>query len=51
MNEKMGTFLRWPWNVVMYVLLAVTLRLFAIPFILLLIYAQQKNNPHGIEEG
>ena len=51
MKEKKHNFLRWPWNVVIYVLLAVTLRLFAIPFILLLIYAQQKNNPHGIEEG
>lgn len=51
MKEKKGNFLRWPWNVVIYVLLAVTLRLFAIPFILILIYAQQKNNPHGVEEG
>lgn len=51
MKEKKGNFLRWPWNVVIYVLLALTLRLFAIPFILILIYAQQKSNPHGVEEG
>ena len=46
-----GRFLRWPWNVVIYVLLAVVLRLFAIPFILLLMWYQRKNNPHGGAEG
>lgn len=44
-------FLRWPWNAVIYVLLAVALRLFAIPVILILMGIQQKNNPHGAAEG
>lgn len=50
-KEKPGGFLRWPWNAVVYVLLAVTLRLFAIPVILLLMGLQRKNNPHGQAEG
>lgn len=51
MKEKKGGFLRWPWNIVIYILLAVALRLFAIPVILILMSIQRKNNPHGIEEG
>ena len=51
MKEKKGGFLHWPWNVVLYILLAAVLRLFAIPIILLLVWVQQKNNPHGMEEG
>lgn len=44
-------FLRWPWNVVIYILLAVSLRLFSIPIILLLMWLQKKYNPHGMAEG
>lgn len=44
-------FLRWPWNVVIYILLVVVLRIFAVPVILLLMGIQRKNNPHGVEEG
>lgn len=51
MEEKKGRFLRWPWNVIVYILLALVLRLFAIPVILLLMGIQKKNNPHGIAEG
>ena len=51
MKEKKGGFLRWPWNVVVYVLLFAALRLFAIPIILILLAVQRKNNPHGVEEG
>lgn len=47
-KEKKSNFLRWPWNVVIYVLLAVTLWLFAIPFILILIYVQQKTTPTAL---
>lgn len=50
-KEKKGGFLRWPWNVVIYVLLAAALRLFAVPVILALLYIQEKNNPHGQAEG
>ena len=38
MKEKKGAFLRWPWNVVAYVLLFAVLRLFAIPVVLLLMW-------------
>lgn len=51
MKEKKGGFLRWPWNIVIYVLLAVSLRLLAIPIILILMSIQRKNNPHGVTEG
>ena len=51
MKEKKGGFLRWPWNVVVYVALVVALRLFAIPVILILMNVQRKNNPHGAAEG
>lgn len=51
MKEKKGGFLRWPWNVVIYLLLVLALRIFAIPVILVLMWIQQKNNPHGISEG
>ncbi len=50
-EKKGGGFLRWPWNVVVYVLLAAVLRLFAIPVILVLLCIQRKNDPHGVEEG
>ena len=51
MKEKKGAFLRWPWNVVAYVLLFAVLRLFAIPVVLLLMWVQERNNPHGVREG
>lgn len=50
-EKKKRSFLRWPWNVVIYVLLAVVFRIFSIPIILFLVWYQQKNNPHGIAEG
>lgn len=51
MKEKKGGFLRWPWNIAVYVLLLIALRLFAIPVILILMGIQRRNNPHGIAEG
>lgn len=51
MKEKKGGFLRWPWNIVIYALLVIALRLFAIPVILILMRVQQKNNPNGVQEG
>ncbi len=44
-------YLKWPWNVLVYVLLAVVLRIFAIPLILLLIWWNKKQQPNGPEEG
>ena len=51
MKEKKGGFLRWPWNVVIYAVLVLVLRLFAVPVILILMGVQRKNNPHGAAEG
>lgn len=49
--KTVARFLRWPWNIVIYLLLVAALRIFAIPVILILMRLQQKNNPHGIAEG
>lgn len=51
MKKEKGGFLRWPWNVVIYALLLLALRLFAVPIILALLALQRKNNPHGAAEG
>lgn len=51
MKEKKGNFLPWPWNIVVYVLLVIVLRLFAIPIILIMVWIRQKNNPNGVQEG
>ncbi len=50
-NSKAPRFLRWPWNIVVYLLLAVVFRIFAIPLILVLAWFQNKQNPHGAAEG
>ena len=50
-EKKDGGFLRWPWNLVIYALLVIALRLFAIPVILILMRVQQKSNPNGVQEG
>lgn len=51
MEGKNGRFLRWPWNVLIYVALFLVLRLLAVPIILVLMWIQKKNNPHGAAEG
>lgn len=50
-TKKNSFFLHWPWNVIVYIILAIALRLFAIPIILVIMGIQKKNNPHGIQEG
>ena len=49
--QKKRFYLRWPWNVVVYVALVVVLRLFSIPFILLIMWWNKKQQPDGPEEG
>lgn len=44
-------YLRWPWNVIVYIVLAVVLRVFAIPLILLIMWWNKKQQPDGPEEG
>lgn len=53
MKESKGgaNFLRWPWNIVIYIVLILVLRIFSVPVILLLMWIQNKANPHGAAEG
>lgn len=44
-------YLKWPWNVVVYVVLALLLRIFSIPVILLLMAWNKKQQPNGPEKG
>lgn len=44
-------YLKWPWNVIVYILLVVLLRIFAIPLILLIMWWNKKQQPDGPEEG
>ena len=44
-------YLKWPWNVIVYILLAAVLRIFAIPLILLILWWNKKQQPDGPEEG
>ena len=44
-------YLKWPWNVIVYILLAAVLRIFAIPLILLIMWWNKKQQPDGPEEG
>ncbi|MCI8453888.1 MAG: hypothetical protein HFE84_04655 [Lachnospiraceae bacterium] len=46
-----GFYLKWPWNVVVYVLLAVMFRIFAIPLIMAVMAWNKKQQPNGPEEG
>lgn len=51
MEKKKQFYLKWPWDWVVYVLLVIVLRIFAIPFILLLMYWNKKHRPAVPEEG
>jgi len=44
-------YLKWPWNLIVYILLVVLLRLFAVPVILALMAWNKKQQPDGPEEG
>ena len=44
-------YLKWPWNVLVYIVLVVVLRIFAIPVILLIMWWNKKQQPDGPEEG
>ena len=50
-SKKKRFYLKWPWNVVVYIILVVVLRIFAIPVILLLMRWNKKQQPDGPEEG
>ena len=50
-TSKKHFYLKWPWNVIVYVLLVVALRIFAIPLILLIMWWNRRQQPDGPEEG
>lgn len=50
-KAKKRLYLKWPWNLVVYVLLVVLLRIFAVPVILLLMWWNKKQQPDGPAEG
>lgn len=50
-NQKKRLYLKWPWNVLVYILLLVILQIFAIPVILLIMWWNKKQQPDGPEEG
>lgn len=50
-TSKKRFYLKWPWNVIVYVLLVVALRIFAIPLILLIMWWNRRQQPDGPEEG
>ena len=50
-TSKKRFYLKWPWNVLVYIILVVLLRIFAIPVILLIMWWNKKQQPDGPEEG
>ena len=50
-TSKKRFYLKWPWNVIVYVLLVVVLRIFAVPLILLIMWWNRRQQPDGPEEG
>ena len=50
-KAKKRMYLKWPWNLVVYVLLVILLRIFAIPVILQLMWWNKKQQPDGPAEG
>lgn len=49
-KEKKQFYLKWPWNLVVYILLVVLFRVFSIPLILLLMWWNKKQQPGGPAE-
>lgn len=50
-TSKKRFYLKWPWNVIIYILLVVVLRIFAIPLILLIMWWNRRQQPDGPEDG
>lgn len=49
--SKKHFYLKWPWNLVVYLILIIFLRIFAVPPVLLLMWWNKKQQPDGPEEG
>ena len=50
-TSKKRFYLKWPWNLVVYIALILVLRIFAIPVILVLSAWNKKQQPDGPAEG
>ncbi len=50
-SSKTRFYLKWPWNVAVYIVLAVILRVFSIPLILLIMWWNKRQQPNGPAEG
>lgn len=50
-NPKGQIYLKWPWNILVYILLVIVLRIFAIPVILVIMLWNKKQQPDGPVEG
>lgn len=50
-KSKPKFYLKWPWNLVVYIALILVLRIFAIPVILVLSAWNKKQQPDGPAEG
>ena len=49
-KKKKQFYLKWPWNLVVYILLVILFRVFSIPLILLLMWWNKKQQPGGPAE-
>ena len=49
--KKKRFYLKWPWNLAVYVVLVIILRIFSIPFICIIMWWNKKQQPDGPEEG
>ena len=50
-TSKKGFYLKWPWNILVYIVLVAILRIISIPVILLIMWWNKKQQPDGPEEG
>ena len=50
-QQKKRFYLKWPWNLIVYILLVVLLRIFAILPILMIMWWNKKQQPNGPDEG
>lgn len=50
-DKKKGFHIKWPWDIVLYIVLLAVLRVFAIPVIIFLVSQNRKSAPSGPNDG
>lgn len=50
-DKKKGFHIKWPWDILLYILLVAVLRVFAIPVIIFLVSQNRKSAPDGPNDG